>query len=115
MNEIEKKTEELAKLLRQSPEYAAYRAASDAAMSEPATKALLTDYRKLQLKLQAAELSGSVDEAELMKLQKLGELLQLSPVSSEYLFAEYRLNALLGKVYKTLAGAVDADISMIDE
>ena len=49
----------------------------------------------------------------MLRLQRLGELLQMNPVSSEYLFAQFRLNNLLGRVYKTLADAVDADLSSV--
>ena len=112
---ILKKTDELAVLLKSSAEYAAFEKSRDAAFATESTKLLLTDYRKLQTKLQAAAVSGSTDEAELIKLQRLGELLQLDPTASEYLFAQYRLNALLADIYKALAEAVDADLGMIDD
>ena len=113
MNDIEQAANELAALLRSSREYSEFKSAQDAAFSNAATKALLDDYRKLQLKVQAAELAGGTDEEDMLRLQKLGELLQMNPVSSEYLFAQFRLNNLLGKVYKTLADAVDADLSSV--
>ncbi|MBR4434725.1 MAG: YlbF family regulator [Clostridia bacterium] len=115
MNEIIKKTEELAKLLEQSIEYRAYTEAREAAFKSESTGALLREYRRLQAKLQAAELSGGADADELAKLQKLGELLQLDDAAGEYLFAQFRLNALIGDIYKRLAKAVDADLSFIDD
>lgn len=115
MGSIDKKTDELAELLKRSVEYETYIHARDAAYKNKSTKALLVEYRRLQAKLQAAEISGAADEDELNKFQKLGELLQLDAAASEYLFAEYRLNALLGGIYKHLAKAVDADLSFIDD
>lgn len=112
---ITEKTSELALLLKQSEEYREFVRAREAAFSKESTRLLLKDYRALQTRLQAASLGGNPDEGELLKLQRLGELLQLDPAASEYLFTQYRLNAVLAQVYKTLAEAVDADLSMIDD
>ena len=115
MSEINKTAEKLALLLRESDEYRAYKEAEAAAFADGSTAVLLRDYRKLQLKIQAAELSGGAAEEELSRLQKLGELLQLDPVSSDYLFAQYRLSSLLGSIFKMLAKAVDSDPGIIDD
>lgn len=114
MNEIDTALDELARLLRTSSEYNEFKAAEEAACANAATKAMLDSYHKLQLKVQAAELAGGADEEDLLTLQHVGELLQMDPLTSEYLFAQYRLNSLLGRVYRTLAEAVEADLSMID-
>lgn len=115
MNEIFEQTDKLAELLRTSREYLELKQAADIAFAEPSNAALLNDYRKLQMKVQAAQLSGGAEEDDLLRLQKLGELLQMNPQTSEYLFTQFRLHSLLGSVYKRLADAVDADLSMIDE
>ena len=49
------------------------------------------------------------------KLQKRGELLQLDFAASEYLFAQYALNNVLGDIYRQLAAAVDADLSILED
>jgi cell fate (sporulation/competence/biofilm development) regulator YlbF (YheA/YmcA/DUF963 family) len=110
---ITEKTVELAKLLKQSEAYAEFCAAREAAFANETTKHLLSDYRAYQTKAQAAALSGRPDEEELLRLQRLGELLQLDPVASRYLFAQYKLNAVLADIYKSLAEAVDADLGML--
>lgn len=114
MNEIDTAANELARLLRTSNEYREFKAAEDAACADAATKAMLGSYRKLQLRIQAAELAGGAAEDDLTTLQHVGELLQMNPLTSEYLFAQYRLNSLLGRIYRKLAEAVEADLSMID-
>ncbi len=114
MDEIRQKTAELAALLKESDEYADFSRAAKAADRSASGTALLGEYRRLRQKLQAAELSGADCTDELEKLQKLGELLQMDPVTSEYLFAEYRLNKLLAEIYKDLAGAVGADLGLTD-
>ena len=69
MNDIEQAANELAALLRSSREYSEFKSAQDAAFSNAATKALLDDYRKLQLKVQAAELAGGADEEDMLRFQ----------------------------------------------
>ena len=114
MEDISKKTDELATLLKASSEYREFRESAETVGREPASAVLLAEYRKLRLKLQAAELSGSASDDDMDRLQKLGELLQMDPATSGYLFAEYKLNKLLADIYKKLAGAVGADLGMID-
>lgn len=114
MSLILEKTDELVFLLQSSEEYKSYLTVKERAMADAATKALLDEYCKLQYKLQAASISGTAEESELIKLQKLGELLQLNPDASEYLFAQYRLNALLTEVYSRLGKAVGIDLSMLE-
>lgn len=114
MNLVLEKTDELAALLKDSTEYKTYLSVKERVMVDAGTKAMLDEYIKLQYKLQAASISGCADEAELIKLQKLGELLQLNPDASEYLFAQYRLNSLLTEVYSRLGKAVGIDIGMLE-
>lgn len=107
-------TEELAEKLRQSPEYLNYISCKERAYADETTRILLTDYTKLQYKLQAASVSGNMSEEQLTKLRKLGELLQFNSDASEYLFAQYALNNLVSEVYSKLGQAVDIDIAMFE-
>ncbi|HBV79968.1 MAG TPA: hypothetical protein DEF33_03255, partial [Clostridiales bacterium] len=59
--------------------------------------------------------SGADCREEMTKLQKMGELLQLDFAASEYLFAQYALNNILGDIYRQLAAAVDADLSILED
>ena len=49
------------------------------------------------------------------QLQKLGEILMLNQEASAYLMAEFRLNQMLGDVYKILAEAIDVDLGALDQ
>lgn len=109
------KANELAKEIAESEEYKQYSEAKDAVMQNETTVSLLKEYRKLQMKAQAAIVSGKNDDESIERLQKLGELLQMNKDASAYLFAEYRLNRMLGDIYKILADAVDIDLSMLEE
>lgn len=104
----------LADKLRSSEEYQTYREAKERAYSQPATAALLDEFYALRMKAQAASVAGTPDAETTEKLQKLGELLQFDTAAAEYLLAEYRLNALVGDIYKILAKAVDLDLGALE-
>ena len=104
----------LADKLRASGEYTAYREAKERAYASEPTAALLDEFYSLRMKLQAASVAGTPDPEAAEKLQRLGELLQFDPAAAEYLMAEYRLNALIGDIYKLLAKAVDLDLGALE-
>ena len=105
------KARELARDISQSPEYTEYKKLREAAMANETTKGLIQQYHQLQLRAQAAQLGGQKDE----ELQKLGEILMLNQDASAYLMAEFRLNQMLGDVYKILAEAIDVDLGALDQ
>ncbi|MEG1547650.1 MAG: YlbF family regulator [Clostridia bacterium] len=109
------KARELAKLLSESEEFKTYRESRDKAMANDTTKALIKEYHQLQLQAQASMVSGNKDDLCMERLQKIGEVLQLNPDASVYLMAEFRMNRMLGDVYKILADAIDVDLGMLEE
>ena len=110
---IKQKTNELAELLRNSDEHRIYLDAKTRAYGNESTRRLLDEYRILQTRVQAGTLADCREE--MTKLQKMGELLQLDFAASEYLFAQYALNNVLGDIYRQLAAAVDADLSILED
>ena len=106
---------QLAKELKQSEEYRTFKKLREQVTENDTTKSLLTEYHRLQIKAQAAAVSGNKDDEALEKLQKIGELLQLNKEASDYLLAEFRLNRMLGDVYKILAEAIDVDLSALED
>jgi cell fate (sporulation/competence/biofilm development) regulator YlbF (YheA/YmcA/DUF963 family) len=104
----------LADKLKASEEYRTYREAKERAYASPSTAALLDDFYTLRMKAQAASVAGAPDAEATEKLQKLGELLQFDAAAAAYLLAEYRLNALLGNIYKILAEAVGLDLGALE-
>lgn len=104
----------LAREMQDSSEYATYAEAKERAMENETTKALINEYHRLQVRAQAATVSGA-DSAEIMKkLQKVGEVLQFDAVASAYLLAEFQVNRMLADVYKILADAVQIDLSALE-
>ncbi len=104
----------LADKLKASEEYQTYREAKARAYAQPSTAALLDEFCALRMKAQAASVAGTPDAEASEKLQRLGELLQFDAAAAEYLMAEFRLNGLLGEIYKILAKAVDLDLGALE-
>ena len=104
----------LADKLKASEEYKTYRESKERAYAQPSTAALLDEFYSLRMKAQAASVAGTPDAEATEKLQKLGELLQFDATAAEYLMAEFRLNALLGDIYKILAEAVGLDLGALE-
>lgn len=109
------KARELARMLKNSDEAKEYREAQEKAYASDTTKALLKEYHQLQMQAQASVMSGNKDDALMERLQKIGEVLQLNKDASAYLIAEYKLNIMLGDVYKILAEALDFDLSGLED
>lgn len=108
---IETLAKDLAAEIRQSREYEAYAAAREKVLADEQTAALLKRFHRLQMTVQARQLSGGDAGAEGEELRKLAELLQFSPDASSYLLAEYGLNRLLTTTYDTIARGVGVDFS----
>ena len=104
----------LASEMKNSVEYREYEKAKARAMENNTTRTLIDEYNKLQIRSQAALISGDKENESLKKLQKVGELLQFDADASAYLMAEFRLKRMLGDVYKILADAVEIDLSSLE-
>lgn len=104
----------LADKLRASEEYRTYQETRERAYASKPTAALLDKFQKLRMKAQAAAVAGKPDRDADEKLQKLGELLQFDENAAAFLLAEYRLNTLVGDIYKVLAEAVDLDLGALE-
>lgn len=111
---ITEATKALASALRQSEEYLAYINAREKAMQNDSIRGFYKEYKRLQMQAQADAMAGRQSPQTLQQLQHVGELLQFDPDAADFLLAEYRLNSLLGSVYKLLAEAVEADLSMFE-
>ena len=104
------KARDLAKAMAESEEYVSYKNAKEKAFANDTTKALLKEYMTLRIRMQ-----GQKDDEAMERLQKIGEVLQLNPDASAYLMAEYRLNTMLGDVYKILADGIDLDLGLSED
>ena len=109
------KANELAKLIRDSEEFKAYKALKDEIYQNETTKSLMKDYKKLQFEAQAAYLGGqemSADSSE--KMRKLGEVLQFNPKVTEFFAAEYKFNTLISDIYKIIGDACEISLDIFE-
>jgi len=110
------KAHELADEIRRSEEFKTYSRLREQVMADEKTKVLIGDYKKLQLEAQAAYLSGSAPSEETMeKLKQLGGLLAFNKDVAEYLAAEYRLQTIVGDVYKIIGDACGLGLDFLSE
>ena len=108
------KAHELARELKNSPEYQEYQRCKEVAMENETQKALIQEYKKLQFQLQVwVAGGGKPDPAEMERLQKIMAVLQLSQDATRYLMAEFQLQKMLADIYKILGEAVDIDMDML--
>ena len=108
------KAHELARELKNSPEYQEYQRCKEVAMENETQKALIQEYKKLQFQLQGSVAGGGKpDPAEMERLQKIMAVLQLSQDATRYLMAEFQLQKMLADIYKILGEAVDIDMDML--
>ena len=101
------KAHQLAADIRQSDEYKRFAAAKERLGKDSPAMGLLKEYRRLELRAQAAAVAGGDDPETMERLSKLGELLRYDKDASEYLIAEYMLSRALGDIYRILAEAAD--------
>lgn len=101
------KAHELAKSLSQSDEYKVFRKAKNNLEQNQENVQMLQDFRRKQLEIQMAHISGEeIDEEYIKQTEKLYELLSMNPSINEYLNAEYRLSRMMSDVQKIIGDAV---------
>ena len=94
---------ELAMLLKDSPEYAAYQKAKEAVGKNESSLELLMKFRTLQMRAQIAHL-GKEENAVLEKeLDDMYFTLSMYPEINDFLNAEYRFSKLVTEMQKVFA------------
>jgi len=110
------KAYELAKEIQDSAEYKDYSQLKAKVMADDKTKALLKDYKKLQLEAQAVQISGGEPSAETVdRLRKLGEVLAFNNEVTEFFTAEYKFHTLINDVYGIIGEACDLGLDFLKD
>jgi cell fate (sporulation/competence/biofilm development) regulator YlbF (YheA/YmcA/DUF963 family) len=110
------KAHELANEIKKSADYMEYARLKEIVMADEKNKPLISDYKRLQLEAQAMYIAGNEPNEETMgKLKKLGELLAFNPDITAYFAAEYRLQTMIGDIYKILGEACDFGFDLLSE
>lgn len=105
---------ELAKDIRESEEYRAYKELKDKVDANTTTKGLVAEYKRLQFQAQAIMMSGQQPGSDIMeKLQKVGEVLAYDKDASDYFAAEYKMNMMISDIYRIIGEACGIDLDML--
>lgn len=103
----------LASDIRQSEEYQTYHRLKDDVMADETVAALIREYKKLQLSLQMAAMSGQQpDTDDMQRFSGISALLFGKPEVSQYLLAEMRLQQAMADIFKILTDAADLDMPL---
>ncbi len=107
------KAHELARDIQGSEEYQTYARLKESVLADETNKTLLTEYKKMQTRLQMAAMSQSGGhEEEMQRFSQLTALLFASQEVSAYLLAEMRLQQALGDIFKILTDAAGLDFQL---
>ena len=107
---------QLAQTLKQSEQYSDYHRMRELVMKDERNQQMLSEYKKKQMQIQAAYLAGEEPSREDMeRLQGMTLVMQYNKEVSAYLVAEYRMNQLVGDIYKIIGDAVELDLSFMQK
>ncbi len=103
----------LAQDIRGSEEYKTYHELKDSVMSDETTAALIKEYRKLQMTLQMAAVSGQSADADAMqRFSGISTLLFSKQEVSNYLVAEMRMQQAMADIFRIVTEAADMDLAI---
>ena len=103
----------LARAIRESQEYKTYHALKESVMADETQAALIKEYRKLQVSLQMAAMSGQSPSSEDMQhFSGINALLFSKPEVRDFLLAEMQLQKTLADILKIVTEAADIDMEI---
>lgn len=111
--DLRTEAQNLALLLRKSPEYQNYIAAKEKLKNHGQIVALLSDFRQRQLHMQLARMLGEDVTDEEEQIDDLYVNLSMNPAVNEFLNAEYSLIRLLDTVRDIFGKELDFGVDMI--
>ncbi|MBQ6564554.1 MAG: YlbF family regulator [Clostridiales bacterium] len=103
----------LARAIRESQEYKTYHALKESVMADETQAALIKEYRKLQVSLQMAAMSGQSPSSEdMQRFSGINALLFSKPEVRDFLLAEMQLQKTLADILKIVTEAADIDMEI---
>jgi cell fate (sporulation/competence/biofilm development) regulator YlbF (YheA/YmcA/DUF963 family) len=101
----------LARALKDAPEYKTLAAARAKLKGRPSAEEMVRDIHKKQLELQTLAMQGKEPPKQQQEaLERLYAVVQNDADVRDFLMAEQRFSVILNDVYKILGEAVDIDI-----
>ena len=103
----------LANEIRQSEEYMTYHRLKDEVMADETQAALIREYKKLQIQLQMAAMSGQQPNSEdMQRFSGISSLLFGKPEISQYLLAEMRMQQAMADIFKIITDSPGLDLEL---
>ena len=104
---VKRKAHELARAIRESPEYERLTKAREVVESREAAKIMLQDVEKKQRKLREKYAAGEEPaEAELQDLQKTMELVSFNPYIRDLFDAELSFSKMMAEIWEIIGEAL---------
>lgn len=105
--------EKLAEEIRRSPEYTEYQSAKEQMEESDTAKALIREYKRLQMQLQMSAMAGQgMGGDDMQRFSQISSLLYGGTDTSRFLMAEMRLQKMMGDVFKLLTEAADIHLEL---
>jgi cell fate (sporulation/competence/biofilm development) regulator YlbF (YheA/YmcA/DUF963 family) len=106
----------LAQAVKDAPESERLRRAKQGIEGDAQAKAMIDDFHAKEFYLQQMQMTGqSIPEDKMAEMQKLAEVLMLSPKLAEYLQAERSVHMLFADVMKIVGEGFDVLNEMMRE
>ena len=103
----------LAGQIRESEEVREYQKLKSIVDENETTRALLKEYKRLQMMVQIASMSGhNMDSVETSRFQQISSLLFAGTDTSRFLLAEMRLQQVLADIYSTISKASGINLEL---
>lgn len=103
----------LARDIRQTEEYRDYAAAKEAIGDDQTIKALIKEYKKLQISVQMGAVTGHpANQEDTQRFQALNTLLFADTRTRDVLMNEMRLQRLMAEIFGILTEAAGIDLEM---
>lgn len=100
----------LARAIKESPEYKEYTRLKDLASQNEELSAMLNDFQAKQFEVQKKMVLGEEMDPELMQdIQSLTQVIMRDPLAFEYLQAMQRFSMLVNDVYAILGDVIKFD------
>jgi cell fate (sporulation/competence/biofilm development) regulator YlbF (YheA/YmcA/DUF963 family) len=97
----------LAKAIKESGEYIEFDKMRKEIESDKESSEMLAEFQKLQVEIQAAQMTGAQPDADMMsRLQSLSTMLATKPLAARYLQTQATFTIMMNDVFKIIGEAV---------
>ncbi len=111
--DIKSASDSLAAAIRQSEEYLTYKQLKDTVMADNTNNALVSEYQRLQTKLQMAAVMGTdTSDDDVQHFKQLSGLLMMNASIAQYMLAQMRVQQMMSEIFQTVTLAAELEINL---